>query len=430
MGVWLDYGANAASGNNMKTFATIAVAVAAVAANAGAILYFPSASDPDRQGFVRVINHSASGGEVSITATDDSGLVFDAVSLPIEADETVHFNSDDLETGSEAKGIQGIGTGVGDWRLKIASDLDVEALAYIRTSDGFLTSMLDVVARIGHRHRIATFNPASNVNQVSLLRIVNEGESAVRATVVGVDGRGATSEAVLTLPAGRALTVDATDLESGEAPASWPDGATLEGGLGDGAGKWQLVMTADAELVVVNLMSTPAGHVTNLSAVPDLLWRGLVVEPESRCADAPYDRDEYGTRYRSKEDDIIEELGSIFGPYTGTCYESETETDIEHMVALAEAHESGMCLVDTETKRTFAGDLLNLTLAAPDVNRAKGSLDAFDWVPEMNRCWFADRVLRVRLKYGMTVDRDEAEALELILAGCESTEIVKPECAD
>lgn len=415
----------------MKVWSAIALAVGAVWANAAAVPYFPSASDPDRQGFVRVINHSPAGGEVSIVATDDSGFAFEAVTLPIDADETVHFNSDDLEVGSTAKGMQGIGGGFGDWRLDISADeLDIEALAYIRTNDGFLTSMLDVVPRIGHRHRVATFNPASNVNQASRLRVINDSESDATATVVGVDGRGDRSEAVLTVPAGRALTVDAPTLESGEAPATWPEGAGVEGALGDGAGKWQLEMTADAPLVVVNLMSTPAGHVTNLSTAPDLLWRGLVVEPESRCADADYDRDEYGSRYRSQEDEIIEELGGIFDPYTGTCYDSDTETDIEHMVALNEAHTSGMCAADTETKRTFAGDRLNLTLAAPEVNRAKGSLDAFDWMPEMNRCWFADRVLQVRRKYGMTVDRDEAGALEQVLAACESTAIVVPDCVE
>ena len=177
-------------------------------------------------------------------------------------------------------------------------------------------------------------------------------------------------------------------------------------------------------------MSTPTGHVTNLSGSPRLLWRGLVVESESRCADAPYDRDEYGRRYRSKEDDIVDELGGIFGPYTGTCYESTDDTTIEHMAALHEAHFSGMCFADTETKRTFAGDILNLTLASAEVNTAKGSLDAFDWMPEMNRCWFAKRILDVKLKYGMTVDREEAEALELVLASCETTEIVRPACAD
>ena len=73
---------------------------------------------------------------------------------------------------------------------------------------------------------------------------------------------------------------------------------------------------------------------------------------------------------------------------------------------------------------------MNLTLAAPEVNREKSSLDAFDWMPDQNRCWFANRVLQVKLRYGMTVDRDEATALELVLVGCESTGIVKPECAE
>ena len=87
-------------------------------------------------------------------------------------------------------------------------------------------------------------------------------------------------------------------------------------------------------------------------------------------------------------------------------------------------------MADTETKHTFGGDILNLTLASGEVNSGKGALDAFDWMPEMNKCWFAQRILDVRLKYAMTVDKSEAEALELVLAGCESTELVKPACAD
>ena len=37
--------------------------------------------------------------------------------------------------------------------------------------------------------------------------------------------------------------------------------------------------------------------------------------------------------------------------------------------------------------------------------------------------------MAVKLKYGMTVDRDEAQALERVLTGCDKTEIVKPDCA-
>ena len=41
----------------------------------------------------------------------------------------------------------------------------------------------------------------------------------------------------------------------------------------------------------------------------------------------------------------------------------------------------------------------------------------------------AGRIVDVRLKYGMTVDKAEAEALELVLAGCESTALEPVVCA-
>ncbi len=405
-----------------------AIFAAAVAVHAATVPYFPSASDPDRQGFVRVINHSAQAGEVSIEAVDDAGMAFEAT-LPIEATQTKHFNSDDLEFGNAGKGLVGIGSGTGDWRLTVTSDLRIEALAYVRTREGFVTSMQHAVPRIGHRHRIATFNPASNLNQVSELRLANDGDAIAEVHVLGIDGNGAEEELSLDIPARRTLTVAAQDLESGLAPAHWPPTARINGALGDRLGKWQLILTANAPLLVMNLMSSPGGEVSNLSALPDLLWRGLVVAPEARCAGGDYDRDEYGSGYSRREDDIVEALGGIYGPYTGTCFDSTAETDIEHIVALHEAHTSGMCRADRETKRAFAGDLLNLTLAAPAVNSAKGANDAFDWSPAQNRCWFANRVLLVKLKYGLTVDREEAEALELVLAGCASTALAKPACA-
>ena len=401
----------------MNTRLAAFVVAAALDAQSETIPYFPSASDPDLQGFVRVVNHSGEDDEVSIRAIDDSGATFESITLDIGAGETVHFNSTDLELGNVGKGLSaGVGAGTGDWRLEIAGDPNVQTLAYIRTPrDGFLTAMMDTVPRIGNRHHVPVFNPASNVNQQSRLRLINAEDEPVEVAVVGIDDDGAESKASLTVPAGGALTVTAAELEAD--------------GLGDGTGKWQLVLLGDAPLIAVNLMSTPAGHVTNLSGSPRPIWRGVVVEEESRCPEATYERDEYGSSYRSKEDDIVEELGAIFDPYTGICYDSFSETTIDHMVALHQAHHSGMCYADAETKRTFGGDILNLTLTSGDVNGSKGALDAFDWMPEMNKCWFARRIVDVRLKYGITVDKAEASALELVLAGCESTEIVKPECA-
>ena len=62
---------------------------------------------------------------------------------------------------------------------------------------------------------------------------------------------------------------------------------------------------------------------------------------------------------------------------------------------------------------------------APRVNRyQKVDHDAAEWLPSQSRCWFATRVIAVRQRYGLTIDRREADALDQVLAGCESTALV------
>ena len=145
-------------------------------------------------------------------------------------------------------------------------------------------------------------------------------------------------------------------------------------------------------------------------------WRGLTVVPEHRCA--PYDKRRDYPYPQSVERDIVRELGAVYGPYTGTCFRaSTTETDIEHIVAASEEHDSGLCARDAATRVRFATDRRNLTLASPRVNRhEKSGKDAAEWAPARNRCWFAARVVDVRRAYGLTIDRREAAALDRILA--------------
>lgn len=154
---------------------------------------------------------------------------------------------------------------------------------------------------------------------------------------------------------------------------------------------------------------------------PATTWRGLTVAPEERCA--PYDSDDYHYP-QSVETDIVRDLGGIFSPYTCESFDSIRETDIEHIVARSEAHDSGLCGADAGTRTRFAQDLINLTLASPALNRReKVARDAAEWLPGQNRCWFAQRVVDVRLQYGLTIDQAEADALEGILGGCPSTAI-------
>ena len=152
-------------------------------------------------------------------------------------------------------------------------------------------------------------------------------------------------------------------------------------------------------------------------------WRGLTIAAENRCS--PYDSNDY--RYpQSVEAQIVADMGGIiYGPYTGTYFDSTSETDIEHMVARSEAHDSGLCDVTSAPRTQFSRDLLNLTLASPTVNRhQKGAKDAAEWLPEVNQCWFADRVVKVRQQYQLTIDQPEADALDSVFAGCTSFEMV------
>ena len=153
-------------------------------------------------------------------------------------------------------------------------------------------------------------------------------------------------------------------------------------------------------------------------------WRGLQV-----CDERPrngYDRDAFGTGYSSLEDEIIAALpptmkatGQVYTPYSCIAFDitaaGTAATDIEHIVALAETHDSGIA---DDRRRDIASDLDNLTIADPTVNRSqKSDRDAAEWMPARHGAWFAERVIQVKLEYGLSVDPAERDALEALLSG-------------
>ena len=234
--------------------------------------FLPPASDPSLQGFARVVNRSGRAGEVAVTATDDAGVAYKPLTLSMAAHAAVHFNTRDLEDGNLAKGLAGsTGAGTGAWRLEFdGGGLDVEALAYLRAPDGFMTAMGATAPRgADGALALATFNPASNWRQVSVLRLVNPSDAEAEAVVTGTDDAGGSpgEPVVLTLPAGTACEVDGAALETGRGLAC----GDPQAGLGDGAGKWRLRIESEAPLVAMGLLRSPAGQLSNLSgaARPD-----------------------------------------------------------------------------------------------------------------------------------------------------------------
>ena len=199
-------------------------------------------------------SHSAEGGEVRVEAVDDEGTPADPVTLSVGASQAIHLNSQDLEGGSADKGLpDGIGPGQGDWRLALSSALDIEVLAYIRTKDGFVTSMHDLApaAADGLLHRVAFFNPGSNYRQASHLLLVNRGNEDAETTIEGIDDGGLSPGTTVRVqvPAGKAVSLASKALEEG--------GDGFEGALGDGKGKWRLWVTLDQPLLVASLLDTP-----------------------------------------------------------------------------------------------------------------------------------------------------------------------------
>jgi len=81
-------------------------------------------------------------------------------------------------------------------------------------------------------------------------------------------------------------------------------------------------------------------------------WRGIAVAPEHRCS--AYDRDDYPYP-QSVELDLIAGMGGrVYGPYTGRTFADRYQTDIEHMVATSEAHDSGLCGADSRAPHSRA----------------------------------------------------------------------------
>ena len=153
-------------------------------------------------------------------------------------------------------------------------------------------------------------------------------------------------------------------------------------------------------------------------------WQGLCVrdEPATRTGYVRADHADsealliLGLPANLRETNDSGQTTAFKTPYTCTRFtvtsSGKASTDIEHIVALAEAHDSGLA---PSLRHALANDLDNLTLAVSTVNRSKSDKDAADWTPTNNGGWFAQRVILVKRKYGLSVDTAEAEALKTLM---------------
>ena len=209
------------------------------------------ASNAAQVGVVRIISRSDRDGDVSIHAIDDTGERYGPAVFELGTRQTEQFNASQLEAV--------IGVGEGNWRVELSTTLDIKALAFIRFYDGYLTPVHDVVPEDleqGHYH-VKKFFPAKHKHH-SFLRLINPTGALLDVTVVAVTDNGAPVAGAihLTLPAGAARRLSAMQIEQGDDDFE---------GLGDAEEGWQLFITADKPLWVMNLMQDPSGRLANLS---------------------------------------------------------------------------------------------------------------------------------------------------------------------
>ena len=223
--------------------------------------FLPRMADPSRVGIVRIANHSTTEGQVLVTAIDDSGAYFGPVTLTLDAQAAIEFSSTDLERGDDTLGIvPGVGNGEGDWRLLIESDLDIEPLAYVRTSTGFMDRLHDIAPRLWFYHRVALTAPDILDSTGGTLRLINRDYTQAEVFIVGQDENGdaGSGHVILYLPASSSRSISASELEDGA--------SVLTGRLGDGEGDWRLLVDADRDIHVMSLVTSTESDLTNISS--------------------------------------------------------------------------------------------------------------------------------------------------------------------
>ncbi|WP_018350253.1 HNH endonuclease family protein [Longispora albida] len=118
--------------------------------------------------------------------------------------------------------------------------------------------------------------------------------------------------------------------------------------------------------------------------------------------------------------------GRWYSYYDNAYWTNPSDLDIDHVVALAEAWDSGARTWTTSRRQAFANDLgdsRSLIAVTDDVNQAKGDKDPAEWLPQYQRCRYLGEWVAVKLRWRLTVDQAEKNALTSQAAGCSNVTI-------
>lgn len=119
--------------------------------------------------------------------------------------------------------------------------------------------------------------------------------------------------------------------------------------------------------------------------------------------------------------------GSWTSYYDGQEVTSAGSLDIDHMVPLAEAWDSGASAWSASRREAYANDqgaAVSLVAVTARTNRSKSDQDPADWMPPSPeaQCRYVGEWVSTKLRWGLTADDRELEALKVYAEGpCEDT---------
>ena len=192
-------------------------------------------------------------------------------------------------------------------------------------------------------------------------------------------------------------------------------------------------------------------HITSAQALQSSAAKILdSLEVKGRAPKTGYDRDQFGQRWAdinkngcdTRNDILLRDLknvvfktgtrdcvvssGDLLDPYSGKTINfvrgnvTSMEVQIDHVVALSNAWQTGAFKLSLALRTQFANDPLNLLAVQGRLNSQKGDGDAATWLPPLKsyRCKYVARQVAVKSKYGLWVTAPEKREIASILAKC------------
>ena len=149
-------------------------------------------------------------------------------------------------------------------------------------------------------------------------------------------------------------------------------------------------------------------------------------DPDRNGCDARNDtlkRDLTNITYKVGTRDCKVVGGQLLDPFTGkslTFSSTKSNIDIDHLVALSNAWQTGAAYFDKAKRTQIANDPLNLLAVDAKLNRQKGDGDAATWLPPAKsfRCEYVAAQIAVKVKYSLWLTAPEKSAMSRVLESC------------